>query len=144
VHWCTTHQTALAEAEVEYADHASPSIFVRFPGRAGQPALEAILGKSPAALVIWTTTPWTLAANLAIVANPETAYVAIPVERAGQPREYLIVARELADGFLAACGLARRRRKPGSSCQATSCARCAGCATSIPSSPRPSRTRISA
>jgi isoleucyl-tRNA synthetase len=105
VHWCTTHQTALAEAEVEYADHASPSIFVRFPVVAGQPALEAILGKSPVALVIWTTTPWTLAANLAIVANPALTYVAIPVERAGQPREYLIVARELADGFLTACGL---------------------------------------
>jgi isoleucyl-tRNA synthetase len=105
VHWCTTHQTALAEAEVEYADHASPSIFVRFPVVAGQPALEAILGKAPAALVIWTTTPWTLAANLAIVANPALAYVAVPVERPGQPREYLIVARELADGFLTACEL---------------------------------------
>ena len=105
VHWCTTHQTALAEAEVEYADHASPSIFVRFPVVPGQTALEPILGKSPAALVIWTTTPWTLAANLAIVANPDLAYVAIPVERASQPREFLIVARELADGFLAACGI---------------------------------------
>ena len=104
VHWCTTHQTALAEAEVEYADHASPSIFVRFPVVPGQAALEAILGKTPAALVIWTTTPWTLAANLAIVANPELTYVAIPVERKG--REYLIVARELADGFLTACGIA--------------------------------------
>ncbi len=106
VHWCTTHQTALAEAEVEYADHASPSIFVRFPVVPGQPALQATLGDAPAALVIWTTTPWTLAANLAIVANPALAYVAIPVERPGQAREYLIVARELADGFIAACGLA--------------------------------------
>ena len=105
VHWCTTHQTALAEAEVEYADHASPSIFVRFPVVAGQPALEGILGNTPAALVIWTTTPWTLAANLAIVANPELAYVAIPVERPGHAREYLLAARDLADGFIAACGL---------------------------------------
>jgi isoleucyl-tRNA synthetase len=106
VHWCTTHQTALAEAEVEYADHASPSIFVRFPIVAGQPALEAIVSKMPAALVIWTTTPWTLAANLAIVANPELAYVAIPVERAGQTPEYFIVARDLAEAFLASCKLA--------------------------------------
>ncbi len=105
VHWCTTHQTALAEAEVEYADHASPSVYVRFPVVPGQAGLESVLGKSPAALVIWTTTPWTLAANLAIVANPALAYVAIPVERAGQPREFLIVARELAEGFLTACGL---------------------------------------
>ena len=106
VHWCTTHQTALAEAEVEYADHSSPSVFVRFAVVPGQPALEAILGRVPAALVIWTTTPWTLAANLAIVANPDLAYVAIPVERPGIPREYLIVARDLADGFIAACKLA--------------------------------------
>ncbi len=111
VHWCTTHQTALAEAEVEYADHSSPSIFVRFPVVPGQAALEAILGKSPAALVIWTTTPWTLAANLAIVANPDLAYVAVPVERAGQPREFLIVARELADGFLAACGISAEAKE---------------------------------
>jgi isoleucyl-tRNA synthetase len=106
VHWCTTHLTALAEAEVEYADHTSPSIYVRFPVLPGQAALEAILGKADAALVIWTTTPWTLAANLAIVANPALAYVAIPVERQGKTREYLIVARELADGFIAACKLA--------------------------------------
>jgi len=105
VHWCTTHQTALAEAEVEYADHASPSIFVRFPVVPGQAKLESVLGKTPAALVIWTTTPWTLAANLAIVANPELTYTALPVERQGT-REYLIVARELAEGFLAACGIA--------------------------------------
>jgi len=105
VHWCTTHQTALAEAEVEYAEHASPSIYVRFPVLPGQPALEALVGKTPAALVIWTTTPWTLAANLAIVANPALVYVAIPIERPGHPRELVIVARELAETFLAACGL---------------------------------------
>jgi isoleucyl-tRNA synthetase len=106
VHWCTTHQTALAEAEVEYADHSSPSIYVRFPVVPGQPALEAILGQAPTALVIWTTTPWTLAANLAIVANPQLSYVAIPVERqGGQGSEHLVVAAELADKFLAACGI---------------------------------------
>jgi isoleucyl-tRNA synthetase len=103
VHWCTTHQTALAEAEVEYAEHSSPSIYVRFPILPGQAAVEAALGKTPASLVIWTTTPWTLAANLAIVANPELSYVAIPVERQG--REYLIVATGLAENFLEACHL---------------------------------------
>jgi isoleucyl-tRNA synthetase len=105
VHWCTTHQTALAEAEVEYADHTSPSVYVRFPVVPGQEAIERVLGQTPAALVIWTTTPWTLAANLAVVANPELPYVAIPVQRAGQ-REFLIVAQGLAEGFIAACGLA--------------------------------------
>ena len=104
VHWCLTHQTALAEAEVEYAAHASPSIYVRFPVAPGQAVLEAVLGKTPAALVIWTTTPWTLAANLAIVANPALVYAAIPVDRGGQ-REFLVVARELAEGFLTACGI---------------------------------------
>ena len=104
VHWCTTHQTALAEAEVEYADHSSPSIYVRFPLVPGQPAVEQIFGRAAAALVIWTTTPWTLAANLAVVANPQLVYAGIPVERGGR-REYLIVARELAEAFLAACAL---------------------------------------
>jgi isoleucyl-tRNA synthetase len=104
VHWCVTHQTALAEAEVEYAEHTSPSIYVRFPLEPGQPAVEKIFGQASVALVIWTTTPWTLAANLAVVANPELAYVGIPVERAGA-REILVVAKGLAEAFLAACGL---------------------------------------
>ena len=104
VHWCTTHQTALAEAEVEYADHSSPSIYVRFPLLPNQPAVERLFGGAAAALVIWTTTPWTLAANLAIVANPQLVYAGIPVERGGR-REYLIVARELAEAFLTACHL---------------------------------------
>jgi isoleucyl-tRNA synthetase len=106
VHWCLVHRTALAEAEVEYEDHASPSIYVRFPvvqnlGHA-VPALE---GKK-VAFVIWTTTPWTLPANLAVVANPELDYVAIPRDAGGGVIEYLIVAAGRADAFLAATGLA--------------------------------------
>ena len=66
-------------------------------------ALPELAGK-PAAFVIWTTTPWTLPANLAVVANPELDYVALPVTRAGAT-EYLVVARGLAEAFLAACGL---------------------------------------
>ena len=104
VHWCTTHQTALAEAEVEYADHSSPSIYVRFPLLPGQPAVDRLFGGATASLVIWTTTPWTLAANLAVVANPQLVYAAIPVERGGR-REFFIVARELGEAFIAACGL---------------------------------------
>ncbi len=104
VHWCLVHNTALAEAEIEYADHASPSIYVRFPMDEGLGAALPELAGKPAALVIWTTTPWTLPANLAIVANPELDYVALPIARAGSV-EYLVVARGLADSFLAACGL---------------------------------------
>jgi isoleucyl-tRNA synthetase len=106
VHWCLVHRTALAEAEVEYEDHASPSIYVRFPivdtdalGKAD----ERLAGKK-AAFVIWTTTPWTLPANLAIVANPELEYVAIP-HQIGDQGEFLIVAAGRAEAFLAETGL---------------------------------------
>lgn len=110
VHWCLFHQTALAEAEVEYAEHLSPSIYVRFPLAAGLGAAVPALAGLPASLVIWTTTPWTLPANLAVVANPELEYVALPVELAplggsGSRIEHLVVARGLAESFLAACHL---------------------------------------
>ena len=104
MHWCLFHSTALAEAEVEYADHKSPSIYVRLSLRDGLGAALPELLAYPAALVIWTTTPWTLPANLAVVANPELEYVALPVERGGLT-EYLVVARGLAAAFLAACHL---------------------------------------
>jgi isoleucyl-tRNA synthetase len=99
VHWCLTHRTALAEAEVEYAEHTSASIYVRFPLLPRQPAVERLFGQTPAALVIWTTTPWTIPANLAVVANPELDYVGIPLNG-----EMLVVARGRAEPFLAAIG----------------------------------------
>jgi isoleucyl-tRNA synthetase len=88
--WCPTDRTALAEAEIEYHDHVSPSVYVRFPLVDGY-------GGKPASLVIWTTTPWTLPANLAIVANPTFTYLAIP-----HNGERLIVAKDLAEAFSAA------------------------------------------
>lgn len=93
VSWCPRDRTALAEAEIEYADHVSPSVYVRFP------LVDGYQGR-PAALVIWTTTPWTLPANLAIVANPSFTYVGIP-----HRDELLIVARPLAESVANACGL---------------------------------------
>jgi isoleucyl-tRNA synthetase len=108
VHWCLTHRTALAEAEVEYEDHASPSIYVRFPVVEDLGKAEPRLRGQKAAFVIWTTTPWTLPANLAVVANPELDYVAIP-HATNQPLsgtvEYLVVAAGLAESFLAATGI---------------------------------------
>jgi isoleucyl-tRNA synthetase len=101
VHWCFVHRTALAEAEVEYDEHTSPSIYVRFPVAGDLGKADARLREKKAAFVIWTTTPWTLPANLAVVANPELEYVAIP--HAG---EYLLVAEGLAASFLAATGIA--------------------------------------
>ncbi len=77
IYWCNSCQTALAEAEVEYDDHTSPSIFVAFP------LIDDLSQKYPelegkdAYLVIWTTTPWTIPANLAVAANPELDYVAV-------------------------------------------------------------------
>jgi isoleucyl-tRNA synthetase len=85
VHWCISCRTALAEAEVEYAeDHVSPSIDVRFPlaevdrDRLAE-AHPALAGKRVFA-VIWTTTPWTLPANLALAVHPEADYAFYPVE----------------------------------------------------------------
>lgn len=111
VHWCPTCGTALAEAEVEYAEHVSPSIYVRFRfrGSAQQAAAMARNEEDRAELaaahqslsaVIWTTTPWTLPANLAICLNPHLDYVALKVGD-----EHLLVARRLAESVLAAAGI---------------------------------------
>ncbi|OGP59831.1 MAG: isoleucine--tRNA ligase [Deltaproteobacteria bacterium RBG_13_61_14] len=85
VHWCPTCKTALAEAEVEYADHPSPSIYVRFPWQSGKgpesPAKKTLLDlqkeHGPVFVMIWTTTPWTIPANLAVALHPEFSYVAL-------------------------------------------------------------------
>jgi isoleucyl-tRNA synthetase len=74
VYWCIFDRTALAEAEVEYEDHTSPSIWVRFPVVAGEKTKELGLDGDVSAL-IWTTTPWTLPANRALAFHPEYKYV---------------------------------------------------------------------
>jgi isoleucyl-tRNA synthetase len=99
IYWCVSCETALADAEVEYKDKTSPSIYVRFPLETLPEELAAV-GKNRSSIVIWTTTPWTLPSNMAAaVAQDETYRV---LETGGQ---YLIVADKLADGFLAATGL---------------------------------------
>ena len=80
VHWCTTCKTALAEAEVEYEERRDPSIWVRFPVRGLEERVPELAGRD-VALVAWTTTPWTLPANLAIALHPDLPYVAIEVGR---------------------------------------------------------------
>jgi isoleucyl-tRNA synthetase len=89
VHWCTSCQTALAEAEVEHADHTSPSIYVKFPVESGIPENMGGLNPTKLFMVIWTTTPWTLPANLAVCLHPEFNYVAV-----AQGEETYIVAEE--------------------------------------------------
>ena len=84
VHWCIHCRTALAEAEVEYADHSSPSIYVEFPladASAGELAtrVPALKGRAVSVL-IWTTTPWTIPSNLAVAFHPEFDYAAYDVD----------------------------------------------------------------
>ena len=90
VHWCTYDQSALAEAEVEYDEHTSPSIYVRF--RLTDESVQSLdlpVEKSLYA-VIWTTTPWTLPANLAIATQPDFDYSVVDHEGANH-----IIATEL-------------------------------------------------
>ncbi len=101
VHWCIHCRTALAEAEVEYADHASPSIYVEFP-LAEQSAAELaarvpdLSGKRVSTL-IWTTTPWTIPSNLAVAFHPDFDYAAYSVDPPDQgPARVVIIAEALA------------------------------------------------
>jgi isoleucyl-tRNA synthetase len=100
VYWCSFDTTALAEAEVEYADHTSPSIFVRFPVvDSPNPAIKAMVGDL--SLAIWTTTPWTLPANLAVALGPDFDYGVYQVEGHGR----ILMATALAEDVLATAGL---------------------------------------
>ncbi|MFI5353013.1 MAG: isoleucine--tRNA ligase [Candidatus Binatales bacterium] len=114
VHWCFDCRTALAEAEVEYRDHRSPSIYVKFALNSNLPDAAALAsdpggGAKLAAAhrdgklfaVIWTTTPWTLPANLGISLNETFDYVAL-----GVAGTYYIVAARLAEAVEKACALA--------------------------------------
>ncbi|MCL0046206.1 isoleucine--tRNA ligase [Nitrospinaceae bacterium] len=79
VHWCTSCRTALAEAEVEYADHQSPTIYVKFPVKSGLNGQLGNIDPTTVNFVIWTTTPWTLPANLAVCLHPEFQYSAVEI-----------------------------------------------------------------
>jgi isoleucyl-tRNA synthetase len=74
VYWSIPFETALAEAEVEYKEHSSPSIWVRFRVPAEEAARFGLPADKPLIVVIWTTTPWTLPGNLAIALNPAVDY----------------------------------------------------------------------
>ncbi len=90
VHWCARCQTALAEAEIEYKDRKSPSIYVKFPMESDFSKKYPALAGKKVSIIIWTTTPWTLPANLAIAFHPDYEYVAF--ESSG---ETYIVAKRL-------------------------------------------------
>ena len=104
VHWCIHCRTALAEAEVEYPDHSSPSIYVEFPLGAGgrDEARRARCRRwrdATLSVLIWTTTPWTIPSNLAIAFHPDFDYAAYDVDGRA-----VIVAEALAPA------VGRRRR----------------------------------
>ncbi len=80
VHWCIHDRTALAEAEVEYKDHSSPSIWVRFALISDPAAIHPDLAGRQVYGLIWTTTPWTMPANMAIAFHPKYEYVAVETE----------------------------------------------------------------
>ncbi|MDD9933311.1 MAG: class I tRNA ligase family protein, partial [Myxococcales bacterium] len=112
VHWCGRCKTALAEAEVEYQDHESPSIYVKFPvqgeqasGLAERLGLPVDRKPLPLHAMIWTTTPWTLPANLAIAVHPGFDYVAVDIGG-----ELVVLAAGLAETVLKACGLSEAWR----------------------------------
>jgi isoleucyl-tRNA synthetase len=105
VYWCIHDKTALAEAEVEYENHVSTTVWVKYPF-AGDPALldPALAGKK-VFTVIWTTTPWTLPASMAVAFHPEEEYVAL-----GSDDEVYIVAEKLAEEFATQVGLPAVRK----------------------------------
>ncbi|MBV9994640.1 MAG: isoleucine--tRNA ligase [Caulobacteraceae bacterium] len=110
VMWSPVERTALADAEVEYHDHVSPTVWVKFPVTEGS---DAALG---GAVVIWTTTPWTLPGNRAVAYNPDIAYGAyrvealerdLPFEPWARPGDRLVLADKLAAEVFAAAKVAK-------------------------------------
>jgi isoleucyl-tRNA synthetase len=99
VHWCMKDRTALAEAEVEYENHSSPSIWVRFPLVSDAARLDPALAGRAVYGLIWTTTPWTIPANMGIAYNPKFEYAAVDVGGA-----VYIVAAELLAVTAEKCG----------------------------------------
>ena len=131
VYWCIHDRTALAEAEVEYEMHTSPSVYVRYKLTSDPEAIHPALAGRVVYTIIWTTTPWTLPASLAVAFHPDFEYVALATNASGnaghtttegapslplssaarvgehepQPGPVYIVAAELAPSVVAACNL---------------------------------------
>jgi len=100
VQWCASCQTALAEAEVEYQPHRSPSIYVKFPITSDLTNILPSLVNERVSVVIWTTTPWTIPANLAIAFHPDFTYVAVRTQD-----ETYILAEGLLEQTMAKIGI---------------------------------------
>jgi isoleucyl-tRNA synthetase len=111
VYWCIHDKTALAEAEVEYEQHTSPSVYVRYKLTSDPAAINGSLAGKPVYTIIWTTTPWTLPASLAVAFNPHMEYVALQCADATY-----IVAEALLGSVIASCNLmsGKNNGKPAS------------------------------
>ena len=103
VYWCIHDQTALAEAEVEYRQHNSPSVYVKFPLTSDPALIDPALAGRQVFVLIWTTTPWTLPANLGIAVHPNFEYSAVE-----HGNEVYILASELVDTVVKKCDLVER------------------------------------
>lgn len=100
IYWCASCQTALAEAEVEYHNHLSPSIYVKFPLEESAVEKFPELSGKPVRVLIWTTTPWTIPANLAVTLHPNFEYVAVDVGS-----EIWVLAEGLLENCMRSFGL---------------------------------------
>lgn len=100
VYWCPCCETALAEAEIEYADHNTVSIFVKFRVKDDKGVIFNKVGSDNVNFVIWTTTTWTLPGNMAICINKDFEYCAVLAND-----EYYIIATELVDSVMKASNI---------------------------------------
>lgn len=110
VYWCIHDRTALADAEIEYEQHTSPAIYVRYALTSAPEALNPALAGREVYTIIWTTTPWTIPASMAVAFHPDFEYVALAAS--GDPKVAVsasvpvyIVAAELAAPVVSACKL---------------------------------------
>ena len=107
VMWSPVEKTALAEAEIEYHDHTSTTVYVRFPiAQASQPEIEG------ASIVIWTTTPWTMPGNRAVAYGPDIDYAVVEVKETAEGSlakvgEKLVIAEARLETALAECGITK-------------------------------------
>ena len=92
VYWCSDCETALAEAEIEYKDDTSTSIYVKFKVKDDKDAFNGYANSNNTYIVIWTTTPWTLPGNMAITVNPEFMYAVVKYGK-----DFYIIAKELVE-----------------------------------------------
>ncbi len=98
VYWCIHDHTALAEAEVEYEMHTSPSVYVRYKLTSDPAAIAPALAGRNVATIIWTTTPWTLPASLAVAFHPDFEYVALAAGDGADAPVYIVAARTCGKG----------------------------------------------